>query len=262
MNRFAVVFALALAGCSAPPVDPLREICGNGKDDNNNGLTDCQDPDCAGQAGCPMPMVDAGGNYGACAHCGSAAVKQAECLTVDFQNDTPIPECVGGKCQQLNTNVQVHFELDTSSLTGFSAPLRALNTRVLSKRAVDGSAVTCMTVEAVAIGKTEVDANQIEKSGKFNLRGYDVSPVQASGGQLLRQPFVNIGTGAEFLIWTEVWGGPVGTSTKLPSGNRISWGCFETGPAVAEVVSADNCAGLVDGGVCRTVKVKLINGPQ
>ena len=31
------------------------EICGNGIDDDTNGLTDCDDPDCFGVAGCPAP---------------------------------------------------------------------------------------------------------------------------------------------------------------------------------------------------------------
>jgi hypothetical protein len=31
------------------------EICGNGIDDDNDGLTDCADPDCFGMAGCPAP---------------------------------------------------------------------------------------------------------------------------------------------------------------------------------------------------------------
>jgi hypothetical protein len=257
-----LLFLVVVGGCSAPPIEKPREICGNGKDDDLNGFTDCQDPDCAGQMGCPVAMVDGGGNFGTCAKCGKACTKQDECLTQDYQNDAPPPECVGGKCQRLNTNVQVHYELDTSSLTGFPAALRAMNTRMISKLAVNGTAATCLTVRAAAMGKTEADAAQIEKSGLFNLRGYDVSPVQATGGQIIKQPFVNIGTGPEFLIWTEVWGGPVGTTTKLPSGSRFSWGCFESGPAVAEVVPSDHCASGADAGVCRTVKVKLVNGPE
>ena len=260
MNRVAMLVLVALTGaCSSPPEKP-REICANGKDDDSNGFTDCQDPDCAGQSGCLVAEKDGGGNFGTCKQCGKTCAKQSDCLTLDYQNDTPLPECVGGKCERLNANVQVSFELDTSSLNGFMPPIRSLNTRIISRRAVDGSAVTCALVRAAAMGKTEADAPQIEKSGKFNLRGYDVSPVQASPGEILKQPFVNVGTGGEFLIWTEVWGGQVATATKLPTGNRYSWGCFDMGTALAPVVASDNCG--TDAGVCRTMKVKLVNGPE
>lgn len=265
MKRLARLLLL-LAACSGGKPDPKVEVCNNGKDDDGNGKTDCDDPDCAGQLGCPGGTTD-GGNFGTCSRCGKAAASQSECLALDYQNDTPLPECVSGKCQRLNANVQVHFEVDTASLAGFPNALRALNTRIISKTAVDGSPVSCVTVRAAAMGKTEADAAQIEKpvdGGRppFNLRGYDVSPLQATGGTIIKQPFVNVGTGSQFLIWTEVWGGPLGTTTKLPTGNRYTWGCFETGPEVAEVVPSDHCATSPDAGPCRTIKVKLVNGPE
>jgi hypothetical protein len=256
-----LVVSAVVMSCSPVPPEKKPEICGNGIDDDSNGFTDCQDLDCSGQMGCPIVTVD-GGNFGNCSKCGKTCTTQVDCLTMDYQNDAPPAECVGGKCQRLNTNVQVHYEVDTASLTGFPTPLRSLNTRIISKRAIDGTAVTCLAVRAVAMGKAEADAAQIEKTGKFNLRGYDVSPVNATGGEIIKQPFVNVGTGNEFLIWTEVWGGPVGTLSKLPSGSRFSWGCFESGVAVAEVVPLDHCASGADAGVCRTIKVKLVNGPE
>ncbi|GEM_PF-1975212 len=260
MKRFALLMLLALAACGTKPPDPKVEICGNGKDDDGNGFTDCQDLDCSGQSGCPVITVDGGGgNYGTCAKCGNTCTKQLDCLTLNFQNDAPPAECVGGKCQLLNTNVQVALEVDTASLAGVPAKLRALNTRIISKVALDGSAVTCLIVKDVATGKTEADADQVEKSGKFNLRGYDVSPVNVNGGGTIKQPFVNVATGGNFLIWTELWGGPVGTLTKLPTGLRLVWDCFESGAAVADVTPGDNCAPGADGG-CRTIKIKLVNG--
>ena len=259
MKPLGLLVLLSVAACSPKPIEKPPEICGNGIDDDSNGFTDCQDADCSGQSGCPVISTD-GGNFGSCSKCGKSCVKQSDCLTIDYQNDAPPAECIGSRCQRLNTNVQVHYELDTMSLTGFTAQLRSMNTRIVSKLAIDGTAATCATVRAESMGKTEADADQIERSGKFNLRGYDVSPVQASGGQIIKQPFVNIGTGGGFMIWTEVWGGPVGTSTKLPTGSRFSWGCFETG--LADVVASDNCDTGLDAGVCRTIRVKLVNGPE
>ncbi len=260
MSRLLGLGLLVLCACSGTGPDKPREICGNGKDDDNNGLTDCQDVDCAGQAGCPMMIVD-GGNFGTCAKCGMTCSSQLQCLKTDIATDTPLPECVGSKCQQLNTNVQVHYELDTASYAAVAIKLRAINTRVISKIARDGTPVTCSTVEAVATGKTEADTEQIEKSGKFNIRGFDVCPLDAFGGGIVGQPFLNIGTGSGFLIWAELWAGPVSTSTKLPTGNRLGWGCIESGVEVAEVKVTDHCASGADAGACRTIRVKM-PGPQ
>ncbi|NDD31664.1 MAG: hypothetical protein EB084_25730 [Proteobacteria bacterium] len=65
MKRSLLVVALALVAvsfvdCSA---EPKREVCGDGIDNDGNGLTDCQDRDCAGQVGCEPP------NYGSCPKC-------------------------------------------------------------------------------------------------------------------------------------------------------------------------------------------------
>jgi len=49
------------SGCTSGPT----EVCGNGQDDNGNGLSDCEDPACAGEASCsgdscsaPIPLAD------------------------------------------------------------------------------------------------------------------------------------------------------------------------------------------------------------
>jgi hypothetical protein len=74
---------------------------------------------------------------------------------------------------------------------------------------------------------------------------------------------MNIATGSNFLIWTEIWGGPVDSLTKLPTGKRFTWGCFESGTAVDPVLESDHCSSTGgDGGLCRTIKVKLVNGPM
>ena len=44
---------LSSNGCSSTP-PPATEICGNGLDDDNDGLTDCADPDCTGDPSCTV----------------------------------------------------------------------------------------------------------------------------------------------------------------------------------------------------------------
>ena len=50
---------------SPPSAGRKVEICGNGIDDDGNGLTDCDDPACFGIAGCPPPACIADQNLGA-----------------------------------------------------------------------------------------------------------------------------------------------------------------------------------------------------
>lgn len=269
MIRLALL-GLLLAACGSSSTSMTKvEICNNGKDDDDNGKTDCEDIDCSGQSGCPVINTDAG-SYGSCAKCGTTCTTAEQCLTngKTFSTETPPPECIAGKCQLFSKNIQVALEVDTASLNGFMPPLRAMNTRFISKTGLNGATVNCLDVANNAGGKTGADAAQLEKptdggTTRFNFRGYDVSPVQATGGQIIKQPFLNIATGSGFLIWTEIWGGPVDSLTKLPTGNRYTWGCFESGVAVDPIVEADHCSSSGgDAGFCRTIKVKLVNGPM
>lgn len=45
--------SLCILSCPAPPA----EICDNSQDDDCDSLTDCSDPECSGQTGCPLPQV-------------------------------------------------------------------------------------------------------------------------------------------------------------------------------------------------------------
>jgi hypothetical protein len=48
--------AALLLGASCAGDSPLVEICGNGLDDDGDGVADCQDSDCAAQAACQLPV--------------------------------------------------------------------------------------------------------------------------------------------------------------------------------------------------------------
>jgi hypothetical protein len=257
-SRGVPFLLILLVGCSAPP--PKREICGNGFDDDGNGLADCADPDCKGQAACPA--FD-GGQFGNCVKCGDTCTKQESCMQVGFNSDTPLPDCAGGRCQSFNTALQVGVEVDTQS-GGWNLVTptpRTMQMRFVRKTALDGSTVACTGVQAVATGTTGADADQIERSGKYNFVGYDVTPLSGSLGTLIVQPFVNVATAQDFLIWVEIWSGPREATTKLPTGVRKGWGCFETGPAVAPLVAADNCPTNPSSPTCRRIHVEM-PGPQ
>jgi hypothetical protein len=130
------------------------------------------------------------------------------------------------------------------------------------EEALDGSPVTCDTVKAVASSTDGggVSPDQLERSNRFNFLSYDVIPISAFVSPL-PNPFLSVGTGANFLIWTELWSGPVDSNSKLPTGLRRGWGCFETGPEVAEVKTEHHWPIAAPTATSRTIRV-VMPSPQ
>lgn len=250
MTRFAsfAVLALALVGCSA---ERTYEICGDGLDNDGNGLKDCDDAACAGQATCVPP------NYGSCAKCSQACSVQSACVT-SYLDDRPIPQCINGICTALDTFVQPRIELDTHvHWTGLTLSPRSAATRFIKKKANDGSAVTCATVAAIAADRN--NAGAIEASNLLALQGLDVTRItNPQLGQGISFSFVNTQTGGDYLIWLELWGGPPDSNTKLPTGRRFGYGCYEDPSIVTPVLAADNCPSTTsDAGVCRIFRLQM-----
>lgn len=243
-------FALgALYACG--PAEAKRETCGNDVDDDGNGLIDCADPDCAGQAAC-VGNQDAG-YFGACMKCGNTCGKQADCQSYNFIDDRPIPYCSMGRCTALESFVQVRVEVDTkANWAGLGVSPQSGSTRFIKKTGADGTPVTCARVAATASDKTVPGA--IEASNAYVIQGLDVTRItNPQLGQGITYQFVNTQTGGDFLIWTELWGGPPNSTTKLPSGNRLGWGCYEAAAVVGgPIVFQDNCPSTTsDAGTCR-----------
>ncbi|MDX2009721.1 MAG: hypothetical protein SFW67_06010 [Myxococcaceae bacterium] len=253
---------VAVSSCTMMPGQ--REICANNIDDDMNGLVDCADPDCQGKPEC---FVDAG-FFGKCAKCGQGCSRQEQCLQTSFFNDVPLPTCENSRCSALEANVSVDVILSAQQAWGtLISPTRSIATRFIKKTAIDGTPVTCSSVEAAAPGRTQVAVRQLEDSGKFLYQGIDIRPItQASGSIPLR--FLNVTTGGNYLIWMEMWGGVPDGTTKFPTGNRLGFECFD-GPAIGQSWPAltpnDNCvAPGQDAGTatCRQFQVTATRGPQ
>ena len=232
----------------ACPGPEKREICGDGIDNDGNGLTDCEDRDCTGQPACVPP------DYGLCAKCSQACTTQTTCVT-SFMDERPVPLCVEGHCTALQKFIQPRIELSTgpSGWGGLANPPQSASTRFIKKIANDGTPVTCATVLAIASDRSAASAGAIEASGKLVIQGLDVTRVtNPMLGQGVTFTYVNTQTGGDYLIWVELWGGAPDSSTKLPSGRRYGYGCFETLPTVAPLVPEDNCPSATsDAGTCR-----------
>lgn len=255
----ATLVVLTLAAC---PGETKRETCGNGIDDDGNGLTDCSDPDCKGQPACVSN--DDAGYFGTCGKCGNTCGKQSDCISsAAFTEERPIPYCVTGRCTSLDQFIQVRFDLDTKNTWGgLGVSPQSGATRFIKKTAQDGSAVTCATVQATASDRMAPGA--IEASNKYSVQGLDVTPItNPMLGQGVTYSFVNTQTGGDFLIWAEFWAGRPDSNTKLPTGRRLGFGCFEA-PAVVggPLVADDNCPSVsAPQGSCRVFRL-LMPGPE
>ncbi|MEW6431400.1 MAG: hypothetical protein AB1730_07800 [Myxococcota bacterium] len=245
----------ALSACSGG--DAKREVCNNGIDDDGNGKTDCADLDCAGQEAC-VGNMDAG-FFGTCQKCGNTCGSQADCLALTFVDDRPIPYCSMGRCTALETFVQVRVQMDTKqNWSGLGVSPGSGSTRFIKKTGANGMPVTCAMVAATAADKTKPAA--IEDSKAYVIQGLDVTRItNPQLGQGITYAFVNTQTGGDFLIWSELWGGPPNSSTKLPSGNRLGWGCYESAAEVGgPITTEDNCPSTTsDAGTCRTFNLVM-----
>ena len=190
MIRFAPLMLCALlAGCSA---EMKREVCEDGIDNDNNGLTDCDDRDCAGQIACIPP------DYGNCAKCSQTCSAQSTCVT-SYLDERPIPLCVNGHCSAVEKFIQPRIELNTrDNWQGLSLLPQSGSTRFIKKFANDGSPVTCATVFAAASDRNAPGA--IEASGNLIVQGLDVTRVtNPMLGQGIAYTFVNTQTGGDYL---------------------------------------------------------------
>jgi hypothetical protein len=248
--RFLPLCLVALAACSSP----TKEICGNGIDDDMNGVADCNDTSCALDPACQT--MDAA-YYGTCGKCGQSCTKQLECFGMNLLDDRPLPQCKSSRCEQLNSVVQLRIEYNTSAWTGaMPNSLGVITTRWIKKTAQDGSAVTCATVNAASTAASM--PLQLEQSGKFALMGLDITRVSTVGGipNPVTVPFAYTSAVSDYLIFSEAWSGGIDSSTRLPTGARQSTGCVETGAEVAPITVSQTCT--ADAGTsCRTLRIPL-----
>ncbi len=243
---------LCLVACSGPGTSK-REVCGNGIDDDGNGKTDCDDVDCAGQAQCPLPDA---GFFGTCPKCGQACVKQTDCLTTNILDERPLPSCnLENKCELLNQSVSVRVEYEAAAWQVTSGILGVITTRWVSKTGRDGGSVTCADVKAAAPANN--DPAQLEDAGRFTMLGFDVTELQGTSvPNPVIVPFAYVGTGTNYMLYTEVYSGDTDSRTRLPTGSRRPMtGCIETGPWVTPIDAGLSCTN--DGGTCRTLRPSL-----
>ncbi len=241
-----------LAGCS-PVAEGRKEQCANSVDDDGDGRTDCEDPVCWTDAVCQGSDA---GQYGFCAKCGQHCVKPQDCFANGW-DDAPLPQCIGTMCTALLEGIELRVELDTSAWNGTGQPVKTWSTRFVLKTALDLTPVDCATLKALATSTAGTDADQIERSNRFNFLAYDVTPISQFASPLT-QPFLHVGTGSDFIIWTELWSGPRDSNTKLPTGIRWGTGCTETGPAVEPVKTEQTWPSTgVPTSTSRTIKLVM-----
>ncbi len=229
MTRTSLLLLLSGLTVACSPVNAVTEICANKIDDDNNGQVDCDDVACSGKEGCPVKDTDAG-YYGTCVKCGRLCTAQSACLSDAgyFYNEQPLPFCEGGKCTSYRAKTSVNLRLTGDLFAG------TLVARLIEKKAVDGSAVTCARV-ATARGAM---SSALENAG-FNLAAWLYRPVGMTEPSVSMQLNTTNAT-TDYLVDVELWGGAPDSTTRYPPGQLLSRGCVETGlMALAENAACD-----------------------
>ncbi len=213
--------AVAVLACPEPPTLPTTgpEIsCTNGADDNGDGLTDCQDPECASNVACKSVTVEE--------DAGPPCTVQASCDNSNLKNDRPPTQCIAQHCARPDAGITLELYMNLDGLGGGS-PVKSANVRFVQNAEVSGSQVSCQTLLTV----TKPDAggvftfDRIEESGRFNVLGYQVIGGNQSSGDLI-DFFFPTGTGSNFLVVVETYGGSL--SNQQPTGTLFSRNCFDT----------------------------------
>ncbi len=211
----------------------------------DNGLADCGDPACAVEVLCQQ-------DAGACARCGQPCRSQNDCLSENYHHDLPLAQCTHGVCTAREVVVRPRV---ATGLSGWVTPFGSIRSgliRFIKKTSLDGGAVSCAEVAGVS---STVDAGAIERSGRFNVQGYDVRNVTATGsinGSLLFNE-VHTQTGGDFLLWAELWNDDVDGLSWYPRGTRLGAGCVENPPGGALLATQD-----CDGGTCRQFSINVL----
>lgn len=218
----------------------------------DNGKPNCAYQACASEPACTV--LD-GGPIGSCDKCGKTCTSQDGCFKTDFIYDSPLPLCSVGLCRAAATPRDVIVTLETGG--GFNGTVASANVRFISPVAVDGSTVTCATLAAVATSDEAGSADALERSGRFNLIGYELAgtPGYQPGNalDLLSEPNGD----SAFLLWAEMWGGPRDSSGKYPTGKRQGKGCVDSGAHVAPVTATASCPDFKKGPDCRHLIVTV-----
>jgi hypothetical protein len=230
-----------------PDAGPLVEICGDFLDNDSDGGTDCADLTCAAD---PVCALDAG----TCSTCSQPCATQNACVpNSDYHGTTPLPLCTLSVCTSREDFVRVKVALNAGAgWNGLATYPKSGVSRFIKTTALDGTPVTCATLESFTA--TNTAANAIETSGLFNVQGYDVQGVSGFSGGGLTFNNVNTETGGDYLVWLELWTQAVNGSTWYPNGVRRGHGCLAA--VGSPIVSTEGCD---TGGSCRAFTVSIPN---
>lgn len=221
----AAILLTGLTGLSlgCDPVDPglpPEASCTNGKDDNGDGHTDCEDATCRENAACVQ--TDGGDQRKPC-------TEQSTCLVGSYRTSWPLSQCNALFCATPELGIEVAIKLNLSAFSGQPATnLKSANVRFLSKKTPEGGTVDCAAVAAKASSSTH--PSQLEDSKAFNLvaweGAYNLDNVTPGGNFTI--PFVKTAVVDDFIVWVEIWSQIRDSATLLPKGLRRGWVCLDS----------------------------------
>ena len=232
---FALAATLALSACGGDPVPPPAGLdastpketaCGDQIDDDGDGKTDCDDPDCAPFAEC-TPVEP------------PTCTMQRDCGNIVDEVYTRC--CLAGKCvppgpKTLKNDfvtAQVFFDLTfKSTLTGSQKPL-SVALRLLYPEKLDKTPLSCADVIGKISDNTKncVDSTTrsvIDKNANFNqvFRGVSQLSWNCGGTECqFSNMFFTVPQGQNFVLYGEAWYGP--RELNEPTGQCAAYYCVE-----------------------------------
>ncbi len=218
----APLLTLLLLACGNPP-EPIPdaggpvELCHDAVDNDGDGLTDCDDPDCFADPGCQPPAP-------------RRCTSQQNCG--DIVNELVTPVCLGGTCQapgpahHQGNAIEANVLFDLFFGSQFSlTPAKSAVVRFLLSKKVDGSPLTC--AEAVTLnGSDQPGRSQLDQNPAINQvfrMAYQINTLP--GQTVVNNLLASVPKGSDFLLYTEAWS--EGLSLHNPLGYRMAVDCLE-----------------------------------
>ncbi len=205
--------ALAFAG---------EAVCADVKDDDGDGLLDCDDRDCAESAACLPPT---GPSCTAQSECGNIILDRVSRACLGGQCITPGPRDENGNALLVSTNFSLSFDPLFSQAPEGGKP-KSIIIRVFHPELLDGSPLDCDGLKARA-GAVKADRTKLEGDAELNQLFRNLVPLvwggTGNGGQVFQANDIKLPRGKDYLLYGEAWYGA--REGELPTATLASSDC-------------------------------------
>lgn len=242
MNRLALLglCTLALAAlpvCGTSPASTTETKpetnCVDGIDNDNNGLIDCADPNCAGDLNC----VDKSAHCKSQLDCGNIVDSLNTFTCLNGRCNAPGPTCSkkgdpSARCQKAGDPVPTDVQYDVTFLPPFgmndqSKP-RSVVVRFFLSQALDGTTLDCDGIAALAGDGMQYDPKLLDENTNLNMAYRYLYDINWTSGREFSWTDEMVTKASGVIFYAEAWYGPKAEGKFIPSGKRAATYCAKT----------------------------------